>query len=310
MEDFEIIGQDMREMLKLRRNGDTGHHLLDVNSDKMSYLGAIIILKRQHRVRRYAMKTQQKLDRALESYVRVNETNWKPELSEKEREEFNREVKKIITEARKGKGDPLIVLLVKNTDEGRKRFDSMRDDAELVMEKVAERLPVVPWVVSVRGAGLLGLATIVAECGDLSDYSGPAKVWKRLGYAPYDGHAGSTWKRDTWRPRTLSAEEWIENPFNCEKYALIHQISVWLVNCQLIGAKKTKSGKAEPRGPYGKIYLDRRANTAITHPDWTDKHSYMDGVRIAMKAFLKDLWVEWRKTEALHKGLDKLKKIV
>ena len=163
------------------------------------------------------------------------------------------------------------------------------------MEKLAMQLPIYPWIESVRGAGALGLATIIAEAGDLSNYPNPAKVWKRLGFAPYDGFAGSTWKRQTWRPRTLSSDEWIANPFSGERYALMHQIAVWLVNAQWIGKAKTESGEGEPNGPYGEIYATRRKHTLTTHADWSDGHRRMDALRVTMKAFLKDLHVEWRK---------------
>jgi hypothetical protein len=252
-------------------------------------------IKGHHRRRRYAMKVQQKIDRALESFIRINATKWTYDAAEADREKFNREVAKIIASARKGDGDKLIVELVQKTDRGREPFDAIRKAAESAMEKLTEHLPVAEWIKGVRGAGALGLATIVAEAGDLANYPNPAKLWKRLGFAPYDGHAGSSWKRQTWRPRTLTAEEWIANPFSGERYALMHQIIVWLVNAQWIGKAKTESGEGEPNGPYGEIYAARRKHTMQTHPDWTDGHRRMDALRVTMKAFLKDLHVEWGK---------------
>jgi hypothetical protein len=261
-------------------------------------MNAVEAIKGHHRRRRYAMKVQQKIDRALESFVRINATQWTYDASEADREKFNREVAKIIASARKGDGDKLIVELVQKTDRGREPFDAIRKAAESAMEKLTEHLPVAEWIKGVRGAGALGLATIVAEAGDLANYPNPAKLWKRLGFAPYDGHAGSSWKRQTWRPRTLTAEEWIANPFSGERYALMHQIIVWLVNAQWIGKAKTESGEGEPNGPYGEIYAARRKHTMQTHPDWTDGHRRMDALRVTMKAFLKDLHVEWRNPRA------------
>src|SRR5262245_2420385 len=55
--------------------------------------------------------------------------------------------------------------------------DRVRNAAESQMEKLARGLPAAGWVKSVRGAGLLGLATIVAEAGDLSNFPNPAKLW-------------------------------------------------------------------------------------------------------------------------------------
>ena len=69
--------------------------------------------------------------------------------------------------------------------------------------------------------------------------------------------------------RAPTADEWIENPFSGERYALMHQIVVWLVNAQWIGKKKSASGEGEPNGPFGEIYAARRKRTMKTHPEWT-----------------------------------------
>ena len=251
-------------------------------------------IKTEHRFRRQALKQQQKMDRALESFIRINATDWTPDADDKARDKFNREVKKIIDAARDGAGDQRIVELVLTVEKGREPFDALRSGCEKRMEELAETLPAAEWIKTIRGAGMLGFATIVAEAGDLSNYPNPAKLWKRLGFAPYDGLAGSSWKRESWRPRKLTAEEWTDNPFSGERYALIHQIAVWLINAQWIGAAKSETGEGKPNGPYGQIYFDRRAFTATTHPDWTKQHSRMDGLRVAMKSFLKDLNLEWR----------------
>src|SRR5262249_25534991 len=64
-------------------------------------------------------------------------------------------------------------------------------------------------------------------------------------------------------------------------------------------AKKTGTGVGEPNGPYGEIYAARRAHTAISHPDWTPGHAQDDALRVMMKAYLRDLWIEWMKAEGL-----------
>jgi hypothetical protein len=44
--------------------------------------------------------------------------------------------------------------------------------------------------------------------------------------------------------------------------------------------------------PYRVVVDERRQHTAVTHPDWTAGHSLNDGMRIASKELLKDLWRE------------------
>ena len=263
----------------------------------------IALIRGLHRQRRFAMKVQQKLDRSLESFLRINATSWNPNAEEADREKANREVKELIKRLRAGEPHEFATA-VNTCDRAREPADEMRTVNEKAMEKAAKELPIYPWIDSIHGAGALGLATIVAEAGDLSNYENPSKLWKRLGFAPFDGHAGSTWKRPTWRPRTLTAEEWIENPFSGERYALMAQIVTWLVNAQWIGAKKSETGEGKPNGRYGKIYAARRALTKKTHEDWTDGHRRKDALRITMKTFLAELWSEWNDSSK-HRGRQK-----
>ena len=252
-------------------------------------------IRAAHRERRFAMGTQQVLDRRLESYVRVECVGWHAHDDETTRAKANEAALALIKAARKGEGDPNLIRIVKMSDDARAPADIERDRYEKRMEQLAKQLPVATWVDSVPGLGMLGLATIVAETGDLANYPNVAKVWKRLGYAPYHGLAGSTWKRPTWRngQEALTAEEWIANPFSAKRYALLYVIAVWLKNTQWIGAKKTGTGVGKPNGPYGEIYAARRAHTATTNPNWTKIHSHNDALRIMMKAVLRDLWAHW-----------------
>jgi hypothetical protein len=265
---------------------------------------AIEQIRSHHRRRRFAMKIQQKLDRALESFIRINGTEWRPDMTEAEREKLNKEVRAMIKKIRAG-GPSDFADVVTTSDEARAPADKMRDISEKQMAALAKTLPVYQWLEDIHGAGALGLATIVAEAGDLAKYPNPAKLWKRLGFAPYDGLAGSTWKRTTWRPRALTSEEWIANPFSGERYALMHQIAEWLVNAQWIGKAKDPEGEGKPNGPYGKIYAARRKHTFKTHHDWTLGHRRMDALRVTMKSFLKDLHGQWRAAaEPMHEAAE------
>jgi len=263
-------------------------------------------IRNEHRQRRFAMKIQQKLDRALESYIRINATDWNPDMVEKEREKINTYVKTLIKDVRAGKDSPFVGV-VQTSDKARLPADDMRKTCEKQMEQLVRQLPIAKWFEGddddssgnggIRGIGALGVATIIAETGDLSNYPNVGKVWKRLGFAPYDGFAGSSWKRESWRPRALSKEEWIDNPFSGQRYALIFQVGLWLRNAQWIGKSKTDDGKGKPNGFYGEVYAKRRAHTAATHPGWSDGHADKDAIRVMMKEFLKRLWLAWREIE-------------
>lgn len=271
----------------------------------MSTQQTVEALKSQHRERRYWMKLQQKIDRAMESYVRRTHTDWAAAESEADREKENKKALALIAAARKSEGSAKLIMTVKRTDESRKPADTGRAECEREMERIAEALKVHAWVETVRGFGTLGLASIIGEAGaPLEKFPTPSHLWSRLGYAPFgrDGeprYAGSSWKRDTWHSgsKALSAEEWTDHPFSGERYAIIFAIGDSMFRAQIEGKAKsgTKFGKA--KGPYGEAYVARRERLELTHPDWTPGHKHKDALRIMVKTLLRDLWVEWQRAE-------------
>jgi len=250
-------------------------------------------IKMLHRQRRYAMKAQSRMDRSLEGYVRRSFTSWHMDAAEDVKKAANELTKKMIKDARKDDKHVCHKMVV-GTDAGRVAFDKLRDEAEKELEKTAAELVVYKtFVEGVKGFGALGFATILGEAGDLSNYPTPRHLWSRLGFAPYDGYAGSSWKRGkVWTGRALSSEEWVEHPFNAERYSFMQQIVENMLKHQTISQTKTTSGKTEPKGPYGKVYCDRRAFTAANR-DWADIHALRDAQRIVMKRLLLDLWKVW-----------------
>src|SRR5216117_2938590 len=99
-----------------------------------------------HRARRYWMKVQQKLDRALESYVRLNHTDWTKTENEADRKKESAKALAIIKAAKGGDGPSDLVLLVGTTLTAREPADQERKSRERTMEELAEQLPVYPWV--------------------------------------------------------------------------------------------------------------------------------------------------------------------
>jgi hypothetical protein len=159
-----------------------------------------------------------------------------------------------------------------------------RHEIELEMKRTARKLPVwFAWAKDVKGLGELGLAAIIAEAGDLSGYPKKGHLWKRLGLAPLDGKAFSTWRMKGG----LTAEQWTDAGYSPRRRAEIYAV----ISEPLFRAQSVASGS------YRAIYDRRREHTAETHPDWTKAHSHMDGLRIMTKYLIRDLWAAWR---ALH----------
>lgn len=66
------------------------------------------------------------------------------------------------------------------------------------------------------------------------------------------------------------------------------------------GIRKDKDGNQFAVTPYGQLYLDRRAHTAVTHPEWNPGHGLNDALRIMGKELLKQLW---RAAREIHTGI-------
>ena len=180
---------------------------------------------------------------------------------------------------------------------------------ESEMEQLAKQLPVASWVAepSQRGFGILTLAKIVGECGDLNNYPAPGKLWKRMGCAPFESR-GQMKMPSTWRGSkpSLSAEEWEECGYNPRRRSLAYLISDGLI-------------KQNADGPYRARYDQAKARAAEVHPEWTVcktckgtgkssrgtkcsnkcdngkvmMHCHMHAALLCSKLLLKNLWIEW-----------------
>lgn len=139
-------------------------------------------------------------------------------------------------------------------------------------------LPVYPWAASVRGFGALGLAQIIGETGDLSNYpddpnkSGPACVNKRLGLAVIEGEAQG---RHT-------GEKGILHGFSPQRRSVAYSV----------GASLMQGNGAD--GPYKQFYDREKARQAALHPELTPIHCHRRALRHMTKELIEDLWQAWR----------------
>jgi hypothetical protein len=217
---------------------------------------------------------------------------WRYDMPEAERAAIAKRAAAIVSAAEKGETAPeadaavasAIAFDLAAARDGIAPFAKRRHEIELEMARLARRLPAAAFQKSVRGFGERALAVVVGEAGNLANYPNPAKLWKRLGLAPHDGKAMSTWRREGG----LSAEDWSDAGYSPRRRAEIYA---------LISEPLFRS-QTPVAGPYRAIYDARRARTAETHPDWRPARSHMDGLRIMTKHLVLDLWVEWRRAVA------------
>lgn len=139
------------------------------------------------------------------------------------------------------------------------------------LESRARQLPAYPWVRTVRGFGDAGLGQIVAECGNLSDYANPAKVWKRMGLAVIDGQ----------RQRKVTGDAALEHG-----YSPIRRSIMWVIGDSLL--------KGNRDGAYRTYYLEEKQRQTDLHPEMTPMQRHLRAKRHMEKRLLRDLWRAWR----------------
>ena len=233
-------------------------------------------IRAHHRARRFAMKQQQKMDRALESYIRLNFTDWSPDADEAAKKANATLVAKLIEAARVGQGEPELIGMVTATDAAREPFDKVRKAEQKAIAKLAEKLPV--WEEfgkGVRGFGIASLGAIVGEAGDLSLYPTHSHLWKRMGLAVMNG------KRQGNAGKSASAEEWTAHGYNPERRSVM-----WNIGDPLIKGND---------GLYRQLYDSRKVYEMVRDPAMSKMQAHRRAQRYMEKRLLKDLWRAWRR---------------
>ena len=160
-------------------------------------------------------------------------------------------------------------------------FQGRRKQIEDRMVEIAKTLPCQDFILRTSGFKHVGLAVILGEAGDLSNYATVRKLWRRFGLGVAQGHEAQAYS--TWRMKGgLTAEDWTTAGYNPARLG------------QLYGVVTVPLFMCKAKNKYGEVYAKRRERTSVTHPDWTKAHSDMDGRRVMIKSFLSDLWSEWR----------------
>jgi len=206
-------------------------------------------------------------------------------MPEKERTAKFKEATAVINGVMAGEVQSDMEAVIRSTMAGIESFEQTKKQIETRMTKAAMGLGVHGWVKKEeqRGFGTLFLAIVVGETGDLKNYANPAKVWKRLGCAPYsfDGQTrmGSTWRFG--KEGKLPAEEWEKFGYSPRRRSIAY----------LIGEGMVKQNK----GPYRSRYDEAKKIAAEKHPEWKPARCHAHAMLLATKLFLKNLWVEWNK---------------
>lgn len=244
-------------------------------------------LRALHRQRVVYVKSMTMVNNRLQAVV-AGTMGYHSGMSEKERTamftEAGRLIKRIVKE---GESHPFAGIVMAHTD-SIDALNAMRVPLEKEMEQLAKTLPVAAWVQEPeqKGFGIMSLATVVGEAGDLSNYANPAKLWARFGLHPYEkdgeNHMGATWKARSRKPGTvkLTAEDWEDFGYSPRRRSIAYLIGENLI-------------KQNGEGPYRRRYDVKKAEAAHKHDDWTPLHCHRHGMLLAAKLLLRELWAEW-----------------
>lgn len=225
-------------------------------------------------------------------------------MEEKDRKRKFAEAGAVITQVLDGHAEPPFASIIRISSVGIDGFVDAEKRIEKAMVKLARQLPVAEWVnqPEQKGFGMQSLATIVGECGNLSNYANPAKVWRRMGCAPreFNGHTlmGATWRSKKYG--ILPAEEWAGYGYSPRRRSIAYMIGEALLkqNRNIRVGEGSLESDLTSSGPYLLRYEQAKSRMAEAHEGdelYPPQRCHRHGMLCATKLLLKNLWIEWRR---------------
>ncbi|MGJ4804448.1 hypothetical protein [Luteimonas sp. SDU82] len=164
----------------------------------------------------------------------------------------------------------------------RQALSTARKHLEREMERDVRMLPIWPRVAATRGLGALGLASIVGEAGDLSNYSSHSKLWKRLGLAVIGGE----------RQRRVQGAAAIAHGYSPSRRAIVWQVGSSLFRAQSERRDQHTGAVIREAGSYRLGYDARK--TYERPRVASAAHAHNRASRYMEKKLIRNLWDGWR----------------
>jgi len=227
--------------------------------------------------------------------------------------------------------DLVILNLNDATEEFCATLKTEESRVERDMIKMVKRLPAAAWVEKQPGVGLGGLGRIIGITGDLDNYANPAKFWKILGQ--HVTSTGTAPRREKGMKLTRTADaagrhardegydpstDVKGNSWSNAGRALCFNLGNSIVMVghgplrDVYEARKAKVFLRVREGPsncpFGQTHISKDKKTILqcVKTDEAGKetsiHIEMDAKRVAVKRFLRDLWIVWTHGEAVLEG--------
>jgi hypothetical protein len=197
------------------------------------------------------------------------------------------EADKLFTAVVKGTDHPLAdhaVMAIYAILHARAPLEEQRAAYEKTLVKLARDLPCAGFCDGVKGFGLMALAKVVGECGDLTAYhKGISGIWKRAGLAVIEGE----------RQRRKTGEAALLHGYSPERRSVFWNIADPLLKAQ---------GKGENAGPYRRFYDQEKER--FLSAGLTKGHAHNRAMRHMTKLLLEDLHRYWCEVNAGGQGTD------
>jgi hypothetical protein len=197
------------------------------------------------------------------------------------------------------------------------QLDKHKNDFGKILTNNANLVgPIWQWLRSIRGlnSGLL-TAQLVAQIDDIGNFDTISKLWRFCGYAVFNGkaepkssfkapHDDDTGRHYNGRLKGVCyniAQTFIkmQTPGYIDIYYAekarqreLHPVAICR-KCKIECSVKTKKIKGE------EVQIFSCPNNPDHVKDFSKEHINYRAIRKMMKAFLKDLWLEWRRLEGL-----------
>jgi len=180
---------------------------------------------------------------------------------------------------------------------GTNLFEPAEKEYRKKTEELAKKLPFVDWWCSFAGMSYSSYGQLIAETGDLRNYSNPAKVWKRMGLAVYDGLSDKN--------RTKG----VNTGYNKRRRTIAFRISDSIVKQKghyrdvFVNRKQYETERNDAGGNAGYVRKNRKdlLHTFTSKPNiekieggkLPDAVLNLRAHRYVVKRVIKDTWIKW-----------------
>ena len=220
------------------------------------------------RKRYHLMRAHQRLDLQIQSYERGFRTQAKEIIGLTDKQEIEDYVDRKAIDLK----IPLHAALM--------AIEGPRKAYEKQIKALGLLLPVYPWTEKIRGISPFGLGLLIGEIKDLSDYSLPGKVWKRMSLdVDEDGRAQR-------KVAGISEEEARRRGFCPRRRQLAFVLADGMI-------KRNKNPDGSD-GEYRVLYVERKQYEYDREPNMPPFIAHYRAGRFMFKRFLLELWREWR----------------